>query len=171
MGARASRRRHEGRAIRKVRRIWKGGVITGQFARAAAGFTRVGKSAERAASEIGALVEVLDTPSGSIAVAQRPDGSIVLGIDPGTGSPSQAGVEAGRSAHSASERVGAAAAEMGLRLLPWQRDVAIAALEGRPTALLGCKQCGRSTVLEVIKRARGPESGLAYVDEIHDFPR
>lgn len=171
MGARASRRRHEGRAIRKVRRIWMGGIITGQFARAAAGFTRVGKSAERTASEMVTLVEVLDTPSGSIAVAQRPDGSTVLGIDLGTGSPSQTGVEAGRSAHSAAEQVDAAAAEMGLRLLPWQREYAIAALEGRPLALLGGKQCGRSTVLEVIKRARGPEIEVAYVDEIHNFPR
>lgn len=161
MGARASRRRHEGRAIRKSRR---------QGRRVNSSFRDLGAAAVKVGRAFAHLVKVLDTPSGSIAFAQRPDGSTVLGIDPGTGAPSQTGVEAVRSTHSAAERVDAAAAKMGLRLLPWQREAAIAALEGRPLALVGGKQCGRNTVLEVIKRVRGPEAGEPIIDEIHRMP-
>lgn len=157
MGARASRRRHEGRRIRKFRRIW-GGVSRG--------FLNLSISASHTTKVFNRLVEVWDTPSGSIATAQRPDGTVLVGIDPGTSHPSQTGVEAVRSTHSAAEMVDAAAAEMGLRLLPWQRDAAIAAVEGKPFILVGGKQCGRTTVLQVVERARGLRADYAWVDEV-----
>lgn len=109
------------------------------------------------------LVEVWDTPSGSIATAQQPDGSVLVGIDPGSGAPSQTGVEAVRSPQEAAEMVDAKAAEMGLRLMPWQREVAIATLEGRPLALMGGKQVGRTTVKRIID---GIRADLGWIDEV-----
>lgn len=161
MGARASRRRHEGRRIRKNRRAWRSAIRR---------FDEMQAASRRASLALYRFTEVLTTSLGSIAVAQKPDGSTTIGFDPGTIDPSQTGVEAVRSTHSAAEKVDATSAEMGLRLLPWQRDIAIAALEGRPLALVGGKQCGRSTVLEVVKRARGPEAGEPIIDEIHRMP-
>lgn len=101
MGARASRRRHEGRRIRKFRR--KYGSVTAGFARVTASMLPLGRAAKRATSAMGMLVEVWDTPSGSIATAQQPDGTVLVGIDPGSGAPSQTGVEAVRSPQEAAQ--------------------------------------------------------------------
>ncbi|UDL15420.1 hypothetical protein SEA_PEPE25_45 [Microbacterium phage Pepe25] len=161
MGARASRRRREGRRIRKFRR--KYGAVTAGFARVTASMLPLGRAAKRATGAMGMLVEVWDTPSGSIATAQQPDGSVLVGIDPGSGAPSQTGVEAVRSPQEAAEMVDAKAAEMGLRLMPWQREVAIATLEGRPLALMGGKQVGRTTVKRIID---GIRADLGWIDEV-----
>lgn len=176
MGARASRRRHEGRRIRKIRRQW--GCTLTALNRAsdvmpalAGAMMEFGAAVARVQSKMGMLVEVWDTPSGSIATAQRPDGTILVGIDPGVGHPSHSGVEAVRSPSVAAQQVDDAAARMGLRLTPWQHDLAVAALAGTPIdPLVGGKGAGRTTVQRVLAEVRGPEAGKPIVDEIHRMP-
>ncbi|QUE25341.1 hypothetical protein SEA_FIZZLES_47 [Microbacterium phage Fizzles] len=164
MGARASRRRHEGRRIRKFRR--KYGIVTPAFARVTRGMLPLGHAAKRAASSIGMLVEVWDTPSGSIATAQRPDGTVLVGIDPGAGHPSHSGVEALRSTQEAAEKVDAAAAHLGLELMPWQRAVAVGAITGQELVLEGGRRAGKATVKRVVDEIRGPSYDIAWVDEV-----
>lgn len=161
MGARASRRRHEGRAIRRDRRLWR--AVTVRFRPLSAATRRVTVSMTR-------LVEVLDTPSGTIAVAQRPDGGTTLGFDPRTADPSQTGVEAVRSTHSAADKVDAAAARLGLELTSWQRNVAIAVLDGKPLTWNAARTPGKATVVKVLDEIRGPEAGEPIIDEIHRMP-
>lgn len=114
------------------------------------------------------FVEVWETPSGIVAIAQKPNGTVLVGIDPGRNPPSQTGVEAVRSTHSAAEKVDAAAARLGLELAPWQRNVAIAVLEGKPVTWNAARTPGKATVVRVLEEIRGPEHTLAYVDEVQN---
>uniref|UniRef100_A0AAU8EFC6 Uncharacterized protein n=1 Tax=Microbacterium phage Judebell TaxID=3230835 RepID=A0AAU8EFC6_9CAUD len=168
MGARASRRRHEGRAIRKFRRKW--GDVTPAFARVVKAMLPLGRAAERAAKSMVMVTEVWTMPSGTIAFAQQPDGTTLIGIDPGVGHPSQSGVEAVRSQQEAAQSVDDMAVRMRLELMPWQRELAIAALTGTPLTLVGGKQSGRATVKRIVDEIRGPESGEPIIDEIHRMP-
>lgn len=108
MGARASRRRHEGRRIRKAHR-GTGPQLEdfGKVADAAAtalslfgeAFSRVGE----AIKTIQATYEVIDLGiPGLIAVRDRRDGTVTVGVDPALPYPTQSGVEALRSAATAS---------------------------------------------------------------------
>ncbi|WNT44317.1 hypothetical protein SEA_CANDC_45 [Microbacterium phage CandC] len=162
MGARASRRRREGRAIRKSRRTWRD--VGAGFKSIGLAAARTSKSLERFGKEVGLLYDGNARPLG------RP-GSAVLLVGPGSGDPSQTGVEAVRSPSEAAEQVDAAAARMGLRLTPWQHDLAVAALAGIPVApLIGGKGAGRTTVQRILDDVRGPEAGEPIIDEIHRMP-
>lgn len=105
MGARASRRRREGRAIRKSRRIWRD--IGAGFKALGVAAAHTSKQLERFGKKVGLLYDANAAPLG------RP-GSAVLLVDPGSGAPSQMGVEAVRSTHSAAERVDARGPDFNL---------------------------------------------------------
>ncbi|AWN04668.1 hypothetical protein HOT29_gp049 [Microbacterium phage Squash] len=154
MGARASRRRHEGRAIRKQLRAHR---------ELGKRFTQVGIAAGKFARAFTYFVKVLNTTSGSIAFAQQPDGTTLIGIDPGVGHPSQSGVEAVRSTHSVAEKVDAMAARMGFTLASWQRDLAVATLTDQPGLIEAPKGAGKVNTQRVID---GVRADLAWVDEV-----
>lgn len=113
MGARASRRRHEGRRIRKQRRIL--GSTERKIDEVAEGFTAFGKAAEKAAQGMTSMFTVFSLGIlGVIAARDERDGSVTLAVDPAPPYPTQSGVEGGREALSVPERVDAAAARMGI---------------------------------------------------------
>lgn len=87
MGARASRRRREGRKIRKIRRTWRD--VGAGFKSLGVSAARTSKQLERFGKEVGLLYDGNARPLG------RP-GSAVLLVAPGSGDPSQMGVEAAR---------------------------------------------------------------------------
>lgn len=169
MGARASRRRHEGRRIRKMRRQL--GLVTRSFEEMADTMAAFGDAVMKAMSsvaEAAARFEVVDlgTP-GLVAVRDRRDGTVAVGVDPGVPYPTQSGVEDGTEALSAAERVDAAAAEIGITLSPEQREYAIAAVAGIPMVWVGGRGYGKFSTRLVIDKARqsGPEANLGLVDE------
>lgn len=161
MGARASRRRREGRAIRKSRRTWRD--VGAGFKALGVAAVHTSKSLERFGKEVGLLYDGNARPLG------RP-GSAVLLVGPGSGDPSQTGVEAVRSPSEAAEKVDAAAARLGLELTSWQRNVAIAVLDGKPLTWNAARTPGKATVVKVLDEIRGPESGEPIIDEIHRMP-
>lgn len=177
MGARASRRRHEGRRIRKTKRQW--GSLTAaaeKFTETMSALSDVVVKAATQFSELATRYEVVDLGiPGTIAVRDTREGTVTLGVDPASPYPTQSEVEDGRGAHSVAERVDAMAAKMGLELLPWQRELAIAALEtnqsGYITIQQRSQQAGKTTVQRVVAELRGPEHGVAWVDETIDLPR
>lgn len=87
MGARASRRRREGRAIRKSRRTWRD--VGAGFKTLGVAAVHTSKSLERFGREAGLLFDRNAVPLG------RP-GSAILFVAPGSGAPSQMGVEDAR---------------------------------------------------------------------------
>lgn len=166
MGARASRRRHEGRRIRKQRRIL--GSTERKIDEVAEGLTAFGKAAEKAARGMTSMFRAfsLGIP-GVIAARDERDGSVTLAVDPAPPHPTQSGVEDGREALSVPERVDAAAARMGIELAPWQRDLAIITLSGIPLQVQRPQAHGKTTVGEVVKIAhrQGCEARRGWVDE------
>ncbi|QWY80128.1 hypothetical protein SEA_STRAWBERRYJAMM_48 [Microbacterium phage StrawberryJamm] len=154
MGARASRRRHEGRRIRKNRRTWRSAIRR---------FDEMQAASRRASFALYRFTEILTTSLGSVAVAQQPDGTTLIGIDPGVGHPSQSGVEAVRSTHSVAEKVDAMAARMGFTLASWQRDLAVATLTDQPGLIEAPKGAGKVNTQRVID---GVRADLAWADEV-----
>ena len=47
-----------------------------------------------------------------------------------------------------------AAAELGVQLLPWQKEAGQAVLDGRPVARVGGKRSGRNTLARVVAHAQ-----------------
>lgn len=139
------------------------GDMRERLPRLAEGMFAVGAAADRVASAMLTFAEVLYTPSGSIAFAQQPDGTTLIGIDPGVGHPSQSGVEAVKSTHSVAEKVDAVAARMGFTLASWQRDLAVATLTGQPRLIEAPKSAGKVNTQRVID---GVRAELAWVDEV-----
>ena len=124
MGARASRRRHEGRAIRKKRRVIKEQLLN--LGAISAGFTALGKAAEHAVRAMGhafiafanGAAVVWDEREGGVTAPDNP--FLICAILPGAGDA--------RRAQGAAERVDATAVRMGIELEPWQRELAIASI-------------------------------------------
>lgn len=104
MGARASRRRHDGRRIRKMRRQM--GLVTRGFEELADVMTLFGDAVMQAVSsfsELAAQYEVIDLGMpGWIAVRDRQNGGVIVAVDPALPYPTHSGVEAVRSAATAS---------------------------------------------------------------------
>ncbi|QIG59056.1 hypothetical protein SEA_SADLAD_50 [Microbacterium phage SadLad] len=163
MGARAHGRRREGREVRRVRRE----VRDTGFA-----ITAFGDAAAAAAKSVGAMVKGFEDFLQGIeeykwASRERHGGATALS-EVGSPYPTQSGVDDRSEAHKAADAVEAAAARMGIRLLPWQHDYAVLAVMGQAPVMGMPKRAGKSTVHRVIDEARsprGPESNLAYVDE------
>lgn len=52
------------------------------------------------------------------------------------------------------DRVDAFAKSVGIQLMPWQRDVAVAALSGEPMVLAGGRRGGMNTVERIVEGVR-----------------
>ena len=72
---------------------------------------------------------------------------------------SQTGVDGVTARPTASERVGAAEADLGVLLLPWQREVAIRYLSGERMVLRSYRLAGRATIQRVIEHAETDREG------------
>lgn len=134
----------------------------------AQGFVAIGKAAEVAAERMGNLFTIFPGRiPGVIMARDERDGSVILAVDPALPYPTRSGVEDGREALSASERVDAAAARMGVELTPWQRELAIATVSGVPMMTARGKSGGKTAVSEVVQEAhmRGVEAKYGWIDE------
>ncbi|UVT31314.1 hypothetical protein SEA_MARCIE_51 [Microbacterium phage Marcie] len=118
--------------------------------------THTSKALNRFGEKVGLIYDGNARPLG------RP-GSAVLFVDPGSGDPSQMGVEAVRSPHSVAEKVDAMAARMGFTLASWQRDLAIDTLTDQPRLIEAPRGAGKVIVQQVID---GVRADLAWVDEV-----
>lgn len=60
-----------------------------------------------------------------------------------------------------------AAAELGVQLLPWQREVGQAILDGRPVVRVGGKRSARNTLARVVAHAqrRNRETQLRELEQ------
>lgn len=144
------------------------GLVTRSFeemADAMALFGNAVMSAISTISEAVARFEVIDLGiPGVIAVQDRHDGTYTFGVDPGSPYPTRSGVEDGREAHSAAERIDASAAALGIELTPLQHHLAIKLLTGN--VVTAPRAFGKWAAAEVAAHAlRGPEIQMAWVDE------
>ena len=168
MGNRAHNRRHEGRAIRKARRERRE-----RMAKVAAGFAAFGRVAEQAVASFAEFAEGVQRFRAGIA---RFGGPLEPLAPPAHNHPSE-GVNAAQRVSGplvTMPDVDAAAADLGIQLLPWQRQVAEAWLRRETVAVTAGKRAGKSTLERVMHHAHsraGHEIAGAWADEAADTDR
>ena len=169
MGNRAHNRRHEGRAIRKMRRQLRRLVESPEETARLLG--EVGAAADSAAVAIQGFAEQIEASVRNFVAAAAAWQGPLGRSEAGTSNHPSEGVNAAESVSRppvTMSDVEAAAEDLGVTLLPWQCRVAEAWLRGEVVAFPGGKSVGRTTLLRVVSHAHtraGYAIRGAWVDE------
>lgn len=159
--------------IRKLRRQMR--PFTDKVDAFVSAMAGIGEAASKAAESLDQLAAALEptTPEDIPSQDDAEGGALALS-QVGVPYPTQSGGQAVKTAVSTVDRVNAAAAELGLDLAPWQRDLAArtidAAESGQIFTVTGGRRAGRTTTRAVIHQAlRGPDSHPGWPDELYEL--